>query len=55
MENEQLAIFQEIWLAVEHGLPISKELEEQALSHGLRVEAVKEAALASVDIEDDFE
>jgi len=51
--KERQAVFTELYERFEAGLPVSVELQEEAHKHGIVIEAVERAALASM--EDDLE
>lgn len=49
-------VFNALYLAFESGAEVTVELQEAAHNHGIRVEAVEEAALAARELdEDDFD
>lgn len=45
-------VFNELYESFEAGTPVSVGLQEEAHNHGIKVEAVERAALASFDEED---
>lgn len=51
--KERQAVFTELYERFEAGLTVSVELQEEAHKHGIVIEAVERAALASM--EDDLE
>tara|TARA_R110000851_G_scaffold141109_1_gene278728 strand:+ start:414 stop:581 length:168 start_codon:yes stop_codon:yes gene_type:complete len=51
--REKQEVFNELYERFEAGLPVSVSLQEEAHNHGIKIEAVEEAALASL-LEDDF-
>lgn len=44
-------VFNELYEAFESGTPVSVELQEEAHNHGLKIEAVERAALASREVD----
>ena len=55
MPRSKLEVFTELYELSEANEPVSESLKEEARTHGLRIEAVKNAALASQEDDCDDE
>ena len=55
MPRSKQEVFNELYEQFEAGSPITVELQEEAHSHGIRIEAVESAALASHEEDYDYE
>lgn len=47
MSRTKFEVFTELFETIEVGAPVSVELQEEAHYHGIRIEAVEDAALSS--------
>lgn len=55
MKRNKQEVFDELYTSFEEGVVISIELQEEAHEHGIPIEAVEDAALSSLDEEDDLD
>lgn len=49
MSRSKQEVFNELFERFEAGMPITVGLQEEAHSHGIRIESVEDAALASLE------
>ncbi len=49
MSRSKQEVFNELYEQFEAGSPISVGLQEEAHNHGIRIDAVEDAALASIE------
>ncbi len=49
MSRSKQEVFNELYELFEAGKPVSVEIQEEAHSHGIRIESVEDAALASLE------